>query len=166
MKININSSVLRDGLNKVLTVIDKKNARPILTNCLINAENGRLELVATDLEVTAKVILDSKISEDGSFCINTKNFYEILKELPNADVEMDINQENNILELNCEKINYSLLITNSDDLVTYVFTTSSYGVKGDWEPLALNGGTWFPLGADPNIIYTNLMQILDETACQ
>jgi len=58
------------------------------------------------------------------------------------------------------------LITNSDDLVTYVFTTSSYGVKGDWEPLALNGGTWFPLGADPNIIYTNLMQILDETACQ
>ncbi|MBC77277.1 MAG: DNA polymerase III subunit beta [Halobacteriovoraceae bacterium] len=124
MKININSSVLRDGLNKVLTVIDKKNARPILTNCLINAENGRLELIATDLEVTAKVILDSKISEDGSFCINTKNFHEILKELPNADVEMDINQENNILELSCEKINYSLLITNSDEYPQVNFENS------------------------------------------
>ncbi|MEX1099046.1 MAG: DNA polymerase III subunit beta [Bacteriovoracaceae bacterium] len=124
MKININSNILRDGLNKVLTVIDKKNARPILTNCLINAENGRLELVATDLEVTAKIILDSKISEDGSFCINTKNFHDILRELPEAEVELDIDQNKNILELNCQKINYSLLITNSDEYPQVNFENS------------------------------------------
>lgn len=124
MKININSNILRDGLNKVLTVIDKKNARPILTNCLINAENGRLELIATDLEVTAKVILNSSISEDGSFCINTKNFHEILRELPEAEVQMEIDKEKNVLELNCEKINYSLLITSSDEYPQVNFENS------------------------------------------
>ncbi len=124
MKISINANVLRDGLTKVLTVIDKKNARPILTNCLINAENGRLELVATDLEVTAKVILDSDISEDGSFCINTKNFHDILRELPDAQVQLDIDQEKNVLELNCQKINYSLLITSSDEYPQVNFENS------------------------------------------
>lgn len=115
MKININSNVLRDGLNKVLTVIDKKNARPILTNCLFSAQNGRLELIATDLEVTAKVMLDSTVSEEGSFCINTKNFHDILRELPEAQVELEIDQNKNVLELNCQKINYSLLITSSEE---------------------------------------------------
>lgn len=124
MKISINSNVLRDGLNKVLTVIDKKNARPILTNCLINAENGRLELIATDLEVTAKVILDSEISEGGSFCINTKNFHDILRELPEAPLEMDIDQDKNVLELNCQKINYSLLITSSEEYPQVNFENS------------------------------------------
>ena len=57
MKITIDSHVLRDGMNKILTVIDKKNSRPILTNCLFHAEDGKIELIATDLEVTAKVIL-------------------------------------------------------------------------------------------------------------
>lgn len=124
MKISINSNILRDGLNKVLTVIDKKNARPILTNCLINSENGRLELIATDLEVTAKVILDSTVTDDGSFCINTKNFHDILRELPDAQVEMEIDQDKNILDLSCQKINYSLLITSSDEYPQVNFENS------------------------------------------
>lgn len=129
MKINIQSHVIRDGLNKVLTVIDKKNSRPILTNCLINAYQNHIELIATDLEVMAKIIIQANVSETGSFCINTKNIFDIVRELPDDEIELDINQENNVLNLNCKNINYSLLITNSEDYPQVNFQNSGEAFK-------------------------------------
>ncbi len=125
MNIAIESHLLRDGINKILTVIDKKNSRPILTNCLIIAENHHLELIATDLEVTAKVLLKAQISEPGKFCINTKNLSDILRELPDDSLNLKIDKGNNILAINCKNINYSLLITSSDDYPQVTFENSS-----------------------------------------
>ncbi len=124
MKIKIQSHIFRDGLNKVLTVIDKKNSRPILTNCLINTFENHIELIATDLEVMAKVILPVEVTEVGSFCINTKNIFDIVRELPDDMVEMDIDHDKNVLELNCKNINYSLLITSSEDYPQVNFQSS------------------------------------------
>jgi DNA polymerase-3 subunit beta len=55
MQVIVNCALLRDGLSKVLSVVDKRNARPILTHCKIEALENRLEISATDLEVSAKI---------------------------------------------------------------------------------------------------------------
>lgn len=115
MRITVNSNDLRDALSKILTVIDRKNSRPILTNCLVTVKEGLIELMATDLEVTAKIILKTHTEQTGSFCINTKNFFEIIRELPDAEAQIDINQNKNLLNLSCKNINYSLLITSSEE---------------------------------------------------
>lgn len=124
MKINIETELLRNSLNKILTVIDKRNSRPILTNCLVKVENNRIELIATDLEVTAKVVMSADVTENGSFCLNTKNIFDIVRELPVGNIEMQINQDKNLLELNCKNINYSLLITPSDEYPQVNFENS------------------------------------------
>ena len=129
MKITIESSILRDGLNKILTVLDKKNSRPILTNCLISFKENKLELLATDLEVAAKVILNATTVGQSKFCINTKNLFDILRELPDERVDLEIDSEKNLLNLTCAKINYSLLITNSEDYPQVSFDNSSELVK-------------------------------------
>lgn len=124
MKLAISASVLRDGLMRVLTVIDKKNSRPILTNCLLYASDGKLELIATDLEVTAKVLLDCDVDSQGKFCINTKNFHDILRELPDEKVEISVDEDKNILNLQCKKINFSLLIMDAQDYPQVNFENS------------------------------------------
>lgn len=129
MKITIESSILRSGLNKILTVIDRKNSRPILTNCLISFKDSKLELLATDLEVAAKVILNATTVGQSKFCINTKNLFDILRELPDGSVELAIDDEKNLLNLTCGKINYSLLITSSEDYPQVSFDNSSEAVK-------------------------------------
>ena len=129
MNITINSQLFRDGINKVLTVIDKKISRPILSNCLINALDGRLELIATNLEVTSKIIIRANVDNPGSFCINTKNLSDILRELPDDEVLMNIDNEKNVLNLTCKNINYSLLITNSDDYPKINFSTSAEPIR-------------------------------------
>ncbi len=115
MKIQINSTLLRDGLNKILSVVDKKNSRPILTNCLVRAFDGYIELISTDLEVSAKVLIKAEVDNVGEFCINTKNIFDIVRELPDEIILLDIDNEQNLLKLSCGNIKFSLLITNTED---------------------------------------------------
>lgn len=129
MKISINSNSFRDGINKILTVIDKKSTRPILSNCLINALDGRLELIATNLEVTTKVLLRADVENSGSFCINSKNLSDILRELPNEDLELFVDTNESVLKLNCKNISYSLLITDTEDYPQVSFESNSESIK-------------------------------------
>ncbi|WPU65401.1 DNA polymerase III subunit beta [Peredibacter starrii] len=124
MKLTIQSQILRDAINKVLSVVDKKNSRPILTNCLIKSQGQKLELIATDLEVSAKILLNAQIEQEGSFCINSKNIADILRELPNDDVIMSVDN-NNLLNLTCKNINYSLLVTSTEEFPQLSFQNSS-----------------------------------------
>lgn len=156
MKLTIQSQVFRDAINKVLSVVDKKNSRPILTNCLLRSSGKKLELIATDLEVSAKIILNADIEKDGSFCINSKNIADILRELPNDDLVLNVDN-NNLLSLTCKNINYSLLITSAEEFpqlsfqnqtsefrlktkqVAHIISKTSHAISTDETRLYLNG---------------------------
>lgn len=156
MKLIIPSQVLREAINKVLSVVDKKNSRPILTNCLLKTSGTKLELIATDLEVSAKIILPAQIEKEGSFCINSKNIAEILRELPNDDVVMSV-ENSNMLNLSCKNINYSLLITSAEEFpqltfqnqssefrlktkqISHIINKTSHAISTDETRLYLNG---------------------------
>ena len=156
MKLTIQSHVLRDAINKVLSVVDKKNSRPILTNCLIRSQGQKLELIATDLEVSAKIILNAKIETEGSFCINSKNISDILRELPNEELLLNVDN-NNLLNLNCKNINYSLLVISADEFpqlnfqnqssefrlktkqIAHIINKTSHAISTDETRLYLNG---------------------------
>lgn len=125
MSIAIDSKTLREGFNKVITIIDKRNSRPILTNSLIQVNHNSIELIATDLEVSAKIVLEADSQEEASFCINTKNISDILRELPDDQLQLSIDQEKNLLNLNCGSINYSLLISPSEDFPKINFSNSN-----------------------------------------
>lgn len=156
MKLTIPSQILRDAINKVLSVVDKKNSRPILTNCLLKASQGQLEIIATDLEVSAKIILKAQVETEGSFCINSKNIAEILRELPNDDVVLNV-EDSNLLKLSCKNINYSLLITSAEEFpqlsfqnqssefrlktkqIAHIINKTSHAISTDETRLYLNG---------------------------
>jgi DNA polymerase-3 subunit beta len=156
MKLKIQSQILRDAINKVLSVVDKKNSRPILTNCLIKTFGQKIEIIATDLEVSAKIILNASVESEGSFCINSKNIADILRELPNDDLSLDVDN-NNFLNLSCKNISYSLLITTSDEFpqlsfqnqssefrlktkqISQIISKTSHAISTDETRLYLNG---------------------------
>ncbi len=156
MKLTIQAHVLRDAINKVLSVVDKKNSRPILTNCLIKSYGQKIELIATDLEVSAKIILNAKVEGEGSFCINSKNIADILRELPNDDVILNVDN-NNLLNLTCKNISYSLLIISADEFpqlsfqnqstefrlktkqISHIINKTSHAISTDETRLYLNG---------------------------
>lgn len=155
MKISIQSQLLRDAINKVLSVVDKKNSRPILTNCLLKTSGNKLELIATDLEVSAKIILEAKIEGEGSFCINSKNIADILRELPNDELILNVDN-NNLLNLSCKNINYSLLIIASDEFPQLSFQNSSSEFKLKTKQVAhIINKTSHAISTDETRLYLN-----------
>jgi DNA polymerase-3 subunit beta len=113
---------LREGLNKILSIVDKRSTRPILSYSQIKAENNILELTATDLEVSAKICLEANVETSGTFCVNAKNIFDILRELPNSKISLEVDEENNTLQINCGDIHYSLLIYKNDEFPHMVFS--------------------------------------------
>ncbi|MCO4794545.1 MAG: DNA polymerase III subunit beta [Bacteriovoracaceae bacterium] len=157
MQIKVDTIQFRDALNKILTVVDKKNTRPILTYTQIEASPEKLELTATDLEVSAKVVIDSLSDASGTFCVNAKNLFDILRELPEGEVLLEVNEDENNLKLNFGDIHYKLLIYNNEDFPHLVFSKveneflisspkvmeiinkTAYAISNDETRLYLNG---------------------------
>jgi len=155
MKIKIQSLVLREAINKILTVVDKKNSRPILTNCLVRSHKNKLELIATDLEVSVKIILSCEIEGEGSFCINSKNIGEILKELPNDEIILST-QDNNLINLRCKNIDYSLMVIAPDEFPVLSFQNQNTEFKlKSKQVLKIINKTSHAISTDETRLYLN-----------
>jgi len=124
MKFTLNSKQLFDSVNSVASVVSKKASRPILSNILFEIKNNKLEVVATDLDISAKSIIDVKSESDTKFCLNTKNIHDILRELPNDEIEIEIKDSENLINLKCKNVEYSLLIVPTNDFPISSFNHS------------------------------------------
>jgi DNA polymerase-3 subunit beta len=68
-----------------------------------------INLTATDLEMTIKCsISDIDVDEQGSITIPAKKFIDIIRELPNSEVKINID-EKNLINIRCDKISYKIM---------------------------------------------------------
>ena len=66
MKFNVNQQELQQALNFCQGVIEKRSTLPILSNILLDAQNSRLTITATDLDLIFIHQLDNvEVLEDG-----------------------------------------------------------------------------------------------------
>ena len=102
--------IKRDALLKSLTlaqgIIEKKNTLPILSNVLLDVKNGKLSIVATDLDlVFYDEISEIKIEKDGATTTSATILYDILRKISgNSEIKFDLKNENK----------WSLITDNSD----------------------------------------------------
>lgn len=90
MKITINNKTLLNALNKVTSVIEKRNTIPILSNIHIDVSDGVLKLQGTDLDITiSSIISDIVVSEEGSLTASASMLSDIVKRLPEGDVTLE-----------------------------------------------------------------------------
>ncbi len=113
MKVIINAKLVSEALTKLLTVVDKKNLRPILTNCLVIAKGQKLVFLGTDLEISSKLVLDAEVEQEGSFCIGSKNLADIVRMLPERPVHLTLVDQ--MAHLKSGDIEYSLVTVNPEE---------------------------------------------------
>lgn len=74
--------VLQENLNKGLSLVSRVLAsRPqivILSNILLRASSGRLEIVASNLETTIVVSIGAKVEVSGEFTVPGRTFLEVI----------------------------------------------------------------------------------------
>lgn len=94
MKFTIAKDQIINGLQAVQNVVSTRTTLPILSNVLIKAEGDRLELTATDLDVTIVCSVSAQVAKPGSTTLPVKRFFGILRELPSAEIEIEVDDKN------------------------------------------------------------------------
>jgi len=91
MKLRIARDELLMGLQRVQGVVEKRNTMPILSNILVEAKtDDTVDIVATDLEIGLRGMYKAKVEARGSATLGARKLYEILKELPDGDLDLTI----------------------------------------------------------------------------
>ncbi len=96
MKFIIDRAVFIKALQKIQGIVEKRNTMPILANVLLDANNGMLTIVATDLEVFIKDSSKAEVSEKGQVTVNARKLFEIVKELPEETVNVSADKNDRV----------------------------------------------------------------------
>ncbi len=90
----MNISVGREDFVKLLAraqgVIDRRHAMTILTNVVLEADDGRLTLLATDLEVSLLQWCPATVETPGSVALSSRKLFEVVRESASDTIELRV----------------------------------------------------------------------------
>lgn len=94
MKFKINQDHFSNGLQQVLNVVASRSTMPILSNVLIEAEEGHISLTTTNLDLGIRCRIKAEVSDTGSITLPVRKLATIVKELPVNEVFLETSEKN------------------------------------------------------------------------
>ncbi|MGH7890347.1 MAG: DNA polymerase III subunit beta, partial [Thermodesulfobacteriota bacterium] len=89
MKLKVEAIKLSERLGLIQGIAERRATMPVLSQVLVSASKDKLELAVTDLETTMSAWCSAIVSKEGSLAIPARKLYEIVKELPMGEVEIE-----------------------------------------------------------------------------
>ena len=114
MKFTIHRDPLLEALQRIQSVVEKRNTFQILGNILCTVKGQELSLCATDLEVGIKVTLPVETQQEGKITLSAKHFLDIVKELPTRSLHIT-RKDNNWVEIVCGKSRFNIVSLAADE---------------------------------------------------
>jgi DNA polymerase-3 subunit beta len=124
MELTVAKADLQKELQLCQGVVEKRSTIPILSNVLLKAADGTLQIAATDLDVTILSSCPAKITTPGGVTIEAKRLFDIIRSLPDEDVHVTM-QENNSLLVESGTAKFRLLGLPAEDYPTLPTVTAS-----------------------------------------
>ena len=103
MKLSCLQENLNKGLNIVGRAVATRTTLPITNNVLLATDEGRLKLVATNLEMAISCWIGAKIEEEGSITVPARLLTEFVSSLPNDTIDINLSQQTKTLGLKCAR---------------------------------------------------------------
>jgi DNA polymerase III subunit beta len=94
MNLTITKEQISHGLQSVQNVVSTRTTLPILSNVLLKADGNRLEMTATDLDVTITCSVEATVKKPGATTIPVKKLFGIVRELTNPEIELETDDKN------------------------------------------------------------------------
>jgi len=137
MNIKINRDVLLKPLSNVVSIVEKRQALPILSNLLLVGNENQLTFTATDLEMQTSLSIETKIDSNFEITISAKKLFDITRALPEgSELEFQINESRVNVKAGKSKFNLQTLpakdypILKQGDSESISFDISQKALKG------------------------------------
>src|SRR5918998_4243665 len=115
MKVTCRSEELAEKLAVVGRGVSTRTSVHVLTGILVRAEQGRLSLAATDMEISLRLELEAEVEGEGSVVVPGRLLVDIARLLPPGEVVIEHRAEEGIARLACGPASYGLHTFNAED---------------------------------------------------
>lgn len=113
--IKINKEEFLKPLQAVAGIVERRHTLPILSNVLIQIEEGGLSFIATDLEIQiTSTVSHAGSSESNAITVSAKKLQEIVRALPDS-AEIIFDLKDSRLQLKAGKSQFNLQTLPADD---------------------------------------------------
>ena len=124
MKVNLKKDALQKALMKVSNIIPNRTTLPVLANVLLEAENGKLTLTTTDLELRITTTIDAEVEVPGVTTLPAKRLLGLVSKFKGENLMMDSNEKHHT-QICCGTANFMILGLTPED----------FPVPVDFQPL-------------------------------
>ncbi len=137
----MNFSIAKEKFVRLLylthSIVERRNTMPILANVKISAEDNRLTLSATDLEVSLVGEAEASVKAAGSTTVDAKMLYDIVRELPSDSISVTLSKGQR-LEIQSGQSKFKINGASADEF------PSLSGVKIE-KPVSVDAGMFFEM---------------------
>ncbi len=122
MKIRISSDAFGAELFKLQGVVNQRSTLAILSNALLEAEDGQLTLHATDLDISVSTSCNCEVLEPGKVTLQAKSLFDIVKNLESETLELET-EENHWANLSSGSVSARIVGTHADEFPNILDTS-------------------------------------------
>jgi len=112
-------SCLQENLNRGLSIVGRavatRTTLPITSNVLMIAEQSRLKLVATNLEMAISYWIAADVKEEGAITVPARLLTEFVASLPNENIDIELSSRTKTLGLKCARFEARISGMDSKD---------------------------------------------------
>ena len=107
MDIVISRETLHRALQTAQGVVESRSgAMPVLQHVLLVTEGDtQVRMLATNLDIGLKGVFVAEIKKGGSVTLNARKLFDIVRELPDADVHL-VEENGQWVRMTCERSNF------------------------------------------------------------
>lgn len=127
MKATILQPNFAKALNHISRVVSNRTTLPVLNNALLIAENGKLTLSATDLEVAITAKMNGKVDADGKITIPARMLSDFV--VNNRDESISIELKQKTLNLKSAHFEANIKGIDADEFPTIPISTNKTFIK-------------------------------------
>ncbi|MCF7668644.1 MAG: DNA polymerase III subunit beta [Verrucomicrobia bacterium] len=97
MKLAITKENLINGLTAVQNAVSSRTTMPALGNILIKAQEGSVELTATDLDLTIVANVKAEVETAGAITLPARRFFSLVREMSTPEIILKLDDDNNCI---------------------------------------------------------------------
>jgi DNA polymerase-3 subunit beta len=106
---------LAEGLAVVERAVPSKSPLPVLSNILLTTDDGRLKLVANNLEMAISAWVGAEIADEGSVTLPARLLSDFVSTLVGGDVQMALKPGTKTMQLKCGRYEANINGIDAED---------------------------------------------------
>ncbi len=119
MQFTVSQNQIFKAISLIQGIVEKKRTLPILSNVLLQTNDNKLQISATDLEIGIKIECSAEIEKNGKITVPAKKIFEIIKEISSPEINIKTNNDSWI-EIISGNATFKVIALSADEYPTII----------------------------------------------